>query len=156
MENVKKIVGNVLSYKYSKIILGALLIVLVAVPFVINMKPKKAPKKLAKTTEEKTFAHTEDGIIKEEEYEGLKITNITMITNNGYTTFSADVTNTNAEPTNFENVNIELKDEEGNVIITLLGNIGTGLKQNETRTITASAKGDFKTVATKSITAYQG
>ncbi|MBR3897949.1 MAG: FxLYD domain-containing protein [Bacilli bacterium] len=152
-----KIVKNLLNYKYSKIILGTLLVVLVAVPLLFtNNKPKNQGKKIAQSQDAETFAHTEENIIKEEEYEGLKITNITLITDKGYTTFSADVTNTREEPTNFENVNIELQDKDGNTVITLLGNIGTGLKKGETRTITASAKGEFKTVTAKSITPYQG
>lgn len=152
MDSIK----NIMDYKYSKIVLGSLLIVLVAVPLIFINQPKKSGKKIAKNGEAETFAHTEDGIIKEEEYEGLKMSNVTLITDKGYTTFSADVTNTKEEPTTFENVNIELKDKDGNIVITLLGNIGAGLKQNETRTITASAKGEFKNVVTKTITPYQG
>lgn len=145
---------DILSNKYVKVVLASIMIVIVTLPLLLNINPKKGNKKLAKNKEE-TFAHTEDGIIKEEEYEGLKITNITMITKDGYTTFSADVTNTKEEPTDFENINIELKDEKGNTVITLLGNIGKGLKKNETRTITASAKGEYKAVTAKAITAYQ-
>ena len=148
MKNVEKL----LEQKHFKIILCAVVAVLLVVPFWLLKSNSNS--KISKNDDKDVFAHTESGIVKEEVFNNLKVNNITMITDNGYTTFTADVTNTASEPTDFENVNIVLKDKDGNVVITLLGNIGTGLKQNETRTISASAKGTFNNVSSKTIEAY--
>ncbi len=144
---------ELLNQKNIKVILSAIVVVLLMVPFLLFKL--NGNNKITKNDDKDVFAHTEAEIVKDEEYNNLKISNITMITNKGYTTFTADVTNTAAEPTDFENINIELRDKDGNIVITLLGNIGTGLKQNETRTISSSAKGDFKNVSSKSIAAYE-
>ena len=144
--------SKLLDYKYLKIILGVLAIILALLSFWF-LKGREN-KKIAKA-DDMVVANTNEGVIKEEEFNGLKVSNISLITEKGYTTFSADVTNTNSEETNFENININLLDKDGNVVITLLGNIGTGLRQNETRTITASAKGEFKNVTSKAIASYK-
>lgn len=102
-----------------------------------------------------TVANTSADVIKEENYEGLKFTNISLITEDGYSTFTADVTNTNTTDSNISDVDIILQDEDGNEVITLRGNIGEGLKPNETRTITASTKGDLKDVTAKVIAKYE-
>ncbi|MBR2840543.1 MAG: FxLYD domain-containing protein [Bacilli bacterium] len=133
-----------------KIILAGILVVLLALTLWFSLKPKDSTKKIAKT-EKEMFAHTDKEIIKEEQLDDLKFSNVTLITENGYTTFSCDVTNSKDEEVNVENVNIELKDKDGNTVITLLGNIGSSLKPNETRVITASAKGEFKNVVSKTI-----
>lgn len=133
-----------------KIILAGILVVLLALTLWFSLKPKDNTKKIAKT-EKEMFAHTDKEIIKEEQLDDLKFSNVTLITENGYTTFSCDVTNSKDEEVNVENVNIELKDKDGNTVITLLGNIGSSLKPNETRVITASAKGEFKNVVSKTI-----
>lgn len=143
---------KLLEQKNFKIILSAVVVVLLLVPFLLFKN--NGSNKISKNDDKDIFAHTDAEIVRDEEFNNLKISNITMITNNGYTTFTADVTNTAEEPTDFENINIELKDKDGNVIIVLLGNIGSGLKHNETRTISASAKGEFKNVSSKSISAY--
>lgn len=151
MNKLKKI----LDYKYSKIVLATLAILLVTVPYLVMNKPKNKNKKIAKTEETKKFAHTDQDIIKEEEYQGLKFSNIALITDGGYTTFTADVTNTSDEESDIENVNIELKDANGNTVVTLLGNIGSPLKPNEMRTITATTKGELKNVKAKVISDYK-
>ena len=133
-----------------KMILAGILVVILSLTLWFSLKPKDSNKKIAESDKEK-FAHTEKDIIKEEQLDDLKFSNVTLITENGYTTFSCDVTNSKDEEVNVENVNIELKDNAGNTVITLLGNIGSSLKPNETRVITASAKGEFKNVVSKTI-----
>ncbi len=100
-------------------------------------------------------ANTNEGIIKEEVYENLKFSNISLITKDGYSTFSADVTNTSNEDSNIADVNIVLKDKDGNTVITLRGNIGDTLKAGETRTITAVTKGELEGVVTKAIAKFE-
>ena len=148
MKKIKKI----LNYKHSKLILGAIVIVVMVVPFWFLRNNNK---KIASLDDKKVFAHMEPDIVKEETYENLKMSNIIMITDNGYTTFTADVTNTGEDALEYDNVNIELRDEEGNIVVVLLGNIGEDLKANETRTISASAKGEFRNVSSKTISQHE-
>ena len=100
-------------------------------------------------------ANTNKDVIKEEVYENLKFTNISLITEDGYSTFTADVTNTGNEDSNISDVNIVLKDKNGNSVITLRGNIGDTLKAGEARTITASTKGELNGVVAKAIAKYE-
>lgn len=143
---------ELLNNKSLKILLAGLLVLIAVLTAWFNLSPKKSSEKIANSDKDKEiFAHTEEQIIKEEQLDGLKFSNISLITKNGYTTFTCDVTNTKEEEINTENVNIDLKDNEGNTVITLLGNIGSSLKPGEVRTITSNAKGDFKNVVSKVI-----
>ena len=118
-----------------------------------NMDDKK--ENITKNEEEGMVANTNAGIIAETTYQGLKFSNISLISEDGYSTFSADVTNTATTDSNISDVNIVLKDKNGKEIITLRGNIGEPLKPNESRTITAVTKGKFKEATTKEIAAYE-
>lgn len=100
---------------------------------------------------DKKFAHTDPEIIKEVTLDELKFTNIMLLTDSGYTTFSATVINTSNEPSSKEKVNINLKDSDGKTVITLLGYIDKKLNPNESTVINASAKGEFKNVKSKEI-----
>lgn len=101
------------------------------------------------------IANTKKDVIKEEEYEGLKFTNISLIAKDGYSTFTADVTNVSQDNSDISDINIILSDKNGNEVITLRGNIGEPLKPNETRTITAVTKGELKDVTAKAIAKYE-
>ena len=118
-----------------------------------NMDDKK--ENITNNEEDGMVANTNAGIIAETTYQGLKFSNISLISEDGYSTFSADVTNTATTDSNISDVNIVLKDKNGKEIITLRGNIGEPLKPNESRTITAVTKGKFKEATTKEIAAYE-
>ena len=100
----------------------------------------------------KIFAHTSEGIIKEVEYNGVKFSNISMLTENGYTTFSADITNVSGEDISKERLHVVLKDSNGKEVIKYLAYFPGGLKKDETKTITASAHGNFTDAEVKEIT----
>lgn len=97
------------------------------------------------------YAHTEENIIKEEEYSGIKYSNISMLTENDYTTFTADVTNVSDKDITNERFHISLKNKDGEEVIKLLAYIPNGLKKGEMKTITASAHGSFTDVVSKEI-----
>lgn len=103
-------------------------------------------------------ANTNEGIVKDETFEGLKFTNVTLIRDEkaAQYTLTADVTNTTNETLNTTQVDIVLKNESGNEIITLLGYIGEDLKANETRTVTASTSDsiDLSQATVKEIKAH--
>lgn len=143
-------INKILENNYLKIVLGGLLLVLLVLTMWLKLKPVNNTKKIAKS-EDKIYAHTDEGIVKEENLEGLKFSNISLITENDYTTFTCDVTNTSDSDINMENVDIVLKDKDDKTVITLLGNIGDTMKPSDIRTVTASAKGEFKDVVAKVI-----
>lgn len=107
-----------------------------------------------KSKEPEMVANTNEGIIKEEDYNGLVFNNVSLITEKGYTTFTADVTNTNSEVSNISDVNINFYDENDNLIMSFRGNIGEDLNSGETRTITSSTKGNLNKASYKNITEY--
>lgn len=143
--------------KKYKMPLIALLVVIVSLVIGLIISFGFEKEKLAannNNNEQKVIANTEEGVIKEETFQELQFTNISLISENGYSTFTADVTNMGQEDSNVSDVNIVLQDKDGNEVITLRGNIGTTLKPNETRTITAVTKGELKGVTTKVIAEY--
>lgn len=150
--NKENIISFIKKYKLYLIIFLVVVIALI-VGIIISFKFNKEKISIAK--EPKIVANTKEGIIKEETYENLKFNNISLITEDGYTTFTADVTNTSAENSTISDVDIVLQDKDGNEVITLRGNIGEPLKPNETRTITSVTKGELKGVTTKVIAKYE-
>ena len=68
-------------------------------------------------------ANTENGVISEVTIDGLKITNIALVTEGSHSRFNADVVNTNAEAVYVKSFDILLKDEAGNTVVTLRGAI---------------------------------
>ena len=101
---------------------------------------------------DKLKAITEQGIVKNETYQGLEFSNITLIKEENIYTFTADVKNTSKETNKTMMVNIPIKDKKGNEIITLLGYIGKELAPEETTTITAATGADLSKAYIKEIT----
>lgn len=154
----ENITNFIKKYKlYLIILLVAIIALIIGLLSSFNFGKEKIniAEKSKNVEESKIVANTSEGVIKEETYEGLEFSNISLITENGYTTFTANVTNKNETDSMVSDVNIVLKDKESNEVITLRGNIGESLKANETRTITAVAKGDLKGVTTKTIEKYE-
>jgi hypothetical protein len=143
---MKKLFQDIWVNNQKAVIIILVLLVLFVILLIANIKKGKI------ITKPELIANTSSELIKEETYEGLKFNNISLISKDGYSTFTADVTNTSSETSNIQNVNIVLKDKKGNTIVTLLGNIGQSLKANETKTITASTKGELTGVVSKTIT----
>ena len=148
MNKIMKFIKN----NKKKLIIFFVVIVIIITTAIIILNTNN--KQISKKHRVKIFANTSEGIIKEENYNGLVFNNISLITENGYTTFSVDVTNTNAEVSNVSDVNINFYDKNDNLKMTFRGNIGDHLQPNETRTITSSTKGTLDGVTYKTITEY--
>ena len=131
-----------------KVIIGIILIVLLIILFLII---KNHDNKVA-IDENGPYIYSSLGIVKDEEYKGLKFTNISMTLEEGYTTFTCDVTNTTDKDIEKENYNIKFKDKENKEIFTLLAYLPGGIKKGETKTVTASTQGEYKQVTVKEIT----
>ena len=150
--NKENIISFVKKYKLYLIIFLVVVIALI-IGLIISFGFDK--EEISVAEEPGIVANTSEDVVKEETYEGLQFSNISLITENGYTTFTADVTNTSDTDSTISDVDILLQDKDGNEVITLRGNIGEPLKPNETRTITAVTKGDLKNVTAKVITKYE-
>ena len=127
-------------------VLIILIIILIIVLCVNNSNDKKLKPEV--------ITNTNEGIIKEEDYNGLVFNNVSLITEKGYTTFTASVTNRNSEVSNISDVNINFYDKDDNLIMSFRGNIGDNLNPGETRTITSSTKGNLNKASYKTITEY--
>ena len=150
--NKENIISFVKKYKLYLIIFLVVVIALI-IGLIISFGFDK--EEISVAEEPGIVANTSEDVVKEETYEGLQFSNISLITENGYTTFTADVTNTSDTDSTISDVDILLQDKDGNEVITLRGNIGEPLKSNETRTITAVTKGDLKDITAKVITKYE-
>lgn len=107
------------------------------------------------TKDGKTTAITTEGIVKDESFEGLSFKNFVLVKTGNMYTLTTDVTNTSNNEITTKQVNINIKNKDGNTIISLLGYIGEDpMAVNETRTITASTQVDLSKAYSKDITAY--
>ena len=131
-------------------IIMAVLIILIIILIIVLCVNNSSDKKL----KPEVITNTNEGIIKEENYNGLVFNNISLITEKGYTTFTASVTNRNSEVSNVSDVNINFYDKNDNLIMSFRGNIGDNLNPGETRTITSSTKGNLNKASYKTITEY--
>ena len=100
----------------------------------------------------KIIANTHKGIVKEEEYEGIKFSNISMLSENEQTTFTADVTNVSEEDIEKERLHLSLKNKDGKEVVKFLVYFPGGLKKGETKTIKATADGTYSDAIVKEIT----
>ena len=100
-----------------------------------------------KTKEEKkeqsTVVNTNEGVIKDQVVEGLKMTNTSLIYENGISTLITEVSNNTGADYNLNEFNIAVKDASGNVITTLKGYVGGTIPNGETRTINTSSDLDL-------------
>ena len=92
-------------------------------------------------------ANTNTNVIAEQDFDGLKINNVSLITEGENSTFTADVVNTTAENIEVKSFNIILKDAAGNEVVRLLGYIGNTIAPNNSSTMTASVAMDLSQVA---------
>ena len=150
--NKENIISFIKKYKLYLIIFLVVVVALI-IGLIISLGFDK--EEISVAEEPGIVANTSEEVVKEETYEGLQFSNISLITENGYTTFTADVTNTTETDSTISDVDIILQDKDGNEVITLRGNIGEPLKSNGTRTITAVTKGNLKNVTAKVIAEYE-
>ena len=92
-------------------------------------------------------------ITKDEKVNGLNFTDTTFNKEEGQYVLQMKVTNPSKKEIDLKEVDIVLKDKNGNEIATLLGYIGEPMKANETRTMTINAAMDLSTVKSKTIKA---
>ena len=81
-------------------------------------------------------------ILQNKEIEGLKIKNINLEYNEGVSTYTAEITNTNENSYNLKYIEIVFEDSEGKKD-TLIGYIGNILEGKETKEIKSSIDKDI-------------
>lgn len=82
-------------------------------------------------------------VIKNQEVEVFKFKNTSLNYENGISTFETTVTNTSDEKKELVEFTITFKDEDGNVIISLPGFVGSVLNPKETKIISSSCGEDL-------------
>ena len=79
--------------------------------------------------------NTNENVIKDQEVEGLTMTNTSLVYENGTTTLVTEVINNTKEDYPVKRIKIIVKDKEGNIITTLIGTIADTIKPGESRII---------------------
>ena len=88
-------------------------------------------------------SNTNTNVIKDQQVEGLSLTNTSLTTSNGQSTLVTVVSNPTTEKIAVKSFDIIIKDKDGNILITLLGYVGEEIPAGESRTITSSAEIDL-------------
>ena len=84
---------------------------------------------------EEVKVNTNENVVKDQEVEGLKMTNTSLVYENGTTVLVTEVINEKEEDITVKRIRIKVKDREGNTLTTLIGTIADTIKPGESRTI---------------------
>lgn len=84
---------------------------------------------------EEVKVNTNENVVKDQEVEGLKMTNTSLVYENGTTVLVTEVINEKEEDITVKRIRIKVKDREGNILTTLIGTIADTIKPGESRTI---------------------
>ena len=84
---------------------------------------------------EEVKVNTNENVVKDQEVEGLKMTNTSLVYENGTTVLVTEVINEKEEEITVKRIRIKVKDREGNILTTLIGTIADTIKPGESRTI---------------------
>ena len=130
-----------------KIIIAIIAIVVIAAIIVaVVFMNKKANEPLYTTLEDGTRVNTSDKIVKTRTVDAFEMTGFEIQEKDDFSTLFADVKNTSEEAKDEVNFEIDVKDKDGNIIITMRGyvfHVGPG----ETARMSASATCDFSEAA---------
>ena len=94
----------------------------------------------------KAEVNKEEEVVKDREVDGLKLTNASLTTVDGKSTLITLVENNTGSDYNLEYFDIYLKDENDNVVETLLGYVGSTIKNGEQKRIKSSTDKDISSV----------
>jgi hypothetical protein len=101
------------------------------------------------TTEPTVQVNTEKDVIKDQEVDGITLTNTSLIVTDGISKLVTEATNTTDSDYELDEFTIIVKDADGNVITTIPGYVGSVIKSGETRTINSSV--DIDLINAKSV-----
>lgn len=96
---------------------------------------------------EEIKVNTNKDVIKNQEVDGIKMTNTSMVTTNGLTKLVTSVTNDTDKDYKLDEYMIIIKDKDGKEIVKIPGYVGDTIKSGETRTINSSVDIDLSNAA---------
>lgn len=135
-----------------KVILAVAMIGLILTTSACGKKAKKTEnnngqQNIVSPTPTGPIANTNTGVINETVIDGLKIDNISLISENGAATFSATITNTTEQAVYVRSLSVIMKDSNGVEVTTIPGFIGSTLEPNQSYTVTTNKYMDITSVA---------
>lgn len=100
-------------------------------------KDKKTEEKET-NKEPETTINTNEEVIKDQEFEGLKMTNTSLVTVGGVSTLVTEVSNNTGSDYYLNEFTITAKNADGKVLATLPGYVGDVIRNGETKVINSS------------------
>ena len=95
---------------------------------------------IIKTTVE---VNNNEEVTKDQNIEGIMITNTSLVYEDGISYLKATVTNNTGSDYELNEYKINVKDSDGNIIVTMPGYIGSVLKNGESKTINTMISEDL-------------
>lgn len=133
----------------SIIILGIILIIVIIVSLIVNLNKKNNEPETKEPTiidENEPIINNNEGIVKNQEIDGLTFTQTSLISQDGETYLTTEIKNNNNTDYELEEIHIIIKDKDGNFVISyqnenaetvnyLVGYIGDVIVAGETKSI---------------------
>lgn len=104
---------------------------------------KEENKKENKKEETENVINNNEGVINDQNYDGLDITNTSLVTEDGISTFITSITNNNDSDYYVNELVITIKDADGNVIKTLPAYVGSTIASGQTRMVNVNIDADL-------------
>ena len=82
-------------------------------------------------------------VTKEQEVDGVKISDIQLSVSDGLSTYTAKVTNESKKEINIEDIDIIVKDDKDKELVKMIGYIGGTIKPDETKEIISTTDMDL-------------
>ena len=100
-------------------------------------------KKDKENKKEEVKVNTNKDVVKDQEVDGIKMTNTSLVTTNGISKLVTNVTNSSTKDYKLDEYIIIIKDKKGEEIVRIPGYVGDTIKAGETRTINSSVDRDL-------------
>jgi len=104
-------------------------------------------KKEKVTPKDDVKINTNEGVIRDQEVDGIRMTNTSLITQNGLSYLNTKVTNNTKKDYKLEKYWIIVKDKDGKVILKMLGYVGEVIKAGETRELRSTTTEDLSSAS---------
>lgn len=105
-------------------------------------------KEVEKETEQpESVINNNENVVKDQTFEGLQMTNTSLVTTDGISTLVTEVTNNTGADYYLNEFVITVRAADGTVMATLPGYVGEVILNGETRTINSSIDIDLSTAA---------
>jgi len=124
-----------------KIIIFILIILVIGLG-IYFLKPKETPEEIKKEIPKINKELTDDKTI-----DNILISNISLVSKNNKTTFSAKITNLTANELKYTNLTITIKDKNNKELATLITYFGGLLAPEETKIVTAETNKNLTNAA---------